>query len=357
MRSKYRETVAFAGTRNMEEEGFQLSPTLARELSRLGHIFSPIKSADVLININHNWKAIKRFNCSVSALPKYRVLIRLEPKCVYPYQYEKQLESQYDFIFTPGSIDQEKSNFIRWPYAYDENPNQSTAIPRELKLIVDNNFSRGLYSKIEWEGRPIFCSLIAANKVSSDGSGNYEYRRRVVKSIVDNDFKTYGAFWNYNLFLRLKNVAALIKFNYQASRKFDLSPLSEGILTRYPKTNGTVRNKHSIVEQSKFSLIVENSNDYVSEKFFDALVGGSIPIYMGPNLIPLGIPQSIFFQAPENPTNLLRFLKELDPKEIEERILAIRNFVQSPGFFEWDVNKVYRLIASELGTKLGVKNG
>jgi hypothetical protein len=174
---------------------------------------------------------------------------------------------------------------------------------------------------------------------------------------VDSDFKTYGALWNYNLFLRIKNVAALIKFNYQASRKFNLSPLSGGILTHYPRTSGTVRNKHYIVEKSKFSLIVENSSDYVSEKFFDALVGGSIPIYLGANLSPLGIPQAIFFQAPENPAILLKFLRELDPKEIEERILAIRNFVQSPDFFEWDVNKVYRLIASELETKLGVKNG
>ena len=356
MRSKQVARFTFTGTRKMEDEGFYLSPIFGRELGALGHSYSPLNSANLLININHNWKALKLFNCSDSIFPKYRVLLRLEPKCVYPYQYESQLESQYDLIYTPGSINHEKGIFIRWPYAYEENPNQSTTIPVDLKLIVDKNFSRGLYSQSEWNSRPIFCSLIAANKVSSDGSGNYGYRRGVVKSVIHEDFKTYGALWDYNLFLRLKNVIALIKFNYQASRRFDFRPLCGALLTRYLGTNGTIRNKHSIIEHSKFSLIVENSNDYVSEKIFDALIGGSIPIYLGPNLIPLGIPGNVYFQAPTDPADLLRFLKDLDRTEIEERVHSIRRFIQSPDFFEWEANKVYKLIVKDLNSKLGVKN-
>ena len=353
MRSEQVASFTFTGTRNMQDEGFHLSPILGRELCTLGHRVSPINSADVLININHNWKAMERFNCSKSPSPKYRVLLRLEPKCVYPFQYDDALESQYDFIYTPGSIDQKNGGFVRWPYAYEENPNQSNNISTELIDILEKNFSRGVYSQSQWNSRPIFCSLIAANKVSSDGSGNYGYRRSVVKFFANKDLKTYGALWNYNLYLRIKNVIALIKFNYQASGKFDFSPLSGAIFTRYLGTNGTIRNKHSITEQTKFSLVVENSNDYVSEKFFDALIGGSIPVYLGPNLTQLGIPENIYFQAPKNPVNLLKFLKELDAIEIEERVHSIGNFVQSPDFNLWDANNVYQLIAKDLHAKLG----
>lgn len=41
--------------------------------------------------------------------------------------------------------------------------------------------------------------------------------------------------------------------------------------------------KISVIRHYKFTLAFENSNveDYISEKFFDALVAGSVPVHLG----------------------------------------------------------------------------
>jgi len=66
--------------------------------------------------------------------------------------------------------------------------------------------------------------------------------------------------------------------------------------------------KMNIIRKYKFTLAFENSNyrDYVTEKFFQPLVEGSVPIYMGaPN---------IDYFAPEN--SYIDIRKYKDPKEL-----------------------------------------
>ena len=50
----------------------------------------------------------------------------------------------------------------------------------------------------------------------------------------------------------------------------------------------------------RLCLVIENWPYYVSEKLFDALFAGCIPVYVGPSLINFGIPPGLVFEAEPN---------------------------------------------------------
>jgi hypothetical protein len=53
---------------------------------------------------------------------------------------------------------------------------------------------------------------------------------------------------------------------------------------KYPEYIGRVDDKFNAFSKYKYALIIENEADYVSEKLFDAIAAGCVPIYVGPNL-------------------------------------------------------------------------
>jgi hypothetical protein len=86
-------------------------------------------TSDLYISINHNKKLLKAFtNASISKRP--RILIRLEPYCVYPKQYSHKIEALYDLIITPGSVEDFKKgkDFIGFPHSIQPNPSQPSLI-------------------------------------------------------------------------------------------------------------------------------------------------------------------------------------------------------------------------------------
>jgi hypothetical protein len=47
----------------------------------------------------------------------------------------------------------------------------------------------------------------------------------------------------------------------------------------------------------KVAVVIENSQEYMSEKFFDSLFARCIPVYVGAELEPFGIPDSLYVKA------------------------------------------------------------
>jgi hypothetical protein len=60
---------------------------------------------------------------------------------------------------------------------------------------------------------------------------------------------------------------------------------------------GPAVSKKVAMEEFKVAVVIENSQEYMSEKLFDALVGGCIPVYVGPNLGIFGIPPTLYVRA------------------------------------------------------------
>ena len=50
-----------------------------------------------------------------------------------------------------------------------------------------------------------------------------------------------------------------------------------------------MENKWSVLRNYRYCIVIENSSDFVSEKLFDAVSMGCLPLYVGPNLENFGI--------------------------------------------------------------------
>ena len=84
----------------------------------------------------------------------------------------------------------------------------------------------------------------------------------------------------------------------------------------------------AVIGRYKFTLVFENSiaRDYVSDKLFDALAAGSVPVYRGaPNVAELAPAEHCFIDAAafRGPTDLAAYLNWLDTHDAEyEQYLA-----------------------------------
>ncbi len=98
--------------------------------------------------------------------------------------------------------------------------------------------------------------------------------------------------------------------------------------------------KLEVLARYKFTLAFENSirRDYVTEKFFDALVAGSVPVYLGaPNIDEFGPGEHCFIDASKfrDPRALADYLLHLASNESEyQAYLAWKDAPFAPAFLE-----------------------
>lgn len=89
--------------------------------------------------------------------------------------------------------------------------------------------------------------------------------------------------------------------NFSASNPFfDLYGKFSKLATAITSYRGQCLFKWKTVSRYKYSLVIENSTDdyYISEKIFDALICGSMPIYHGSDKIFEVIPKEWFYYLP-----------------------------------------------------------
>jgi len=171
------------------------------------------------------------------------------------------------------------------------------------------------------ELRKIFLSAISHNKITFNDGELYLFRYELFNWLGINqsdDFELYGGGWNgdpeyvgenpYNI----KNIILYKNFTKKYKKMNGIKYIYKGV----------VDNKNKILEKSKFSLCIENSGNsygYLTEKFFDCLKAGSIPVYLGaPNIRDL-VPENIFIDIRKfnyNFNSLYKYLREIDSKSM-----------------------------------------
>ena len=83
--------------------------------------------------------------------------------------------------------------------------------------------------------------------------------------------------------------------------RFDLFGKFSKLSAAIPSYRGQCIFKWKTVSQYKYSLVIENSTEdyYISEKIFDALICGSMPIYFGSDKIFEVLPREWFYYLPK----------------------------------------------------------
>lgn len=319
--------------------------------SRYGFVFAKIQNADCLICINHSRKHLNLF-LKLNRNKENTVLIRTEPIAVLPAQYTKQIENRYGLVITVGRKETNRGKFydVSHPYSYLPNPNFQMTRGKDLRKILESKDFNELFNAQNWVKRPLTLSLIASNKVSSTSKSNYRLRRDLAKRARPSLLKVYGSLWGAGLREKLKHRLSVFIFSFRTGYFPNFVTIYGKYFQSYPCFVDQIADKHQIVKQSKFSLIIENSNDYISEKLFDALINGSIPLYYGPNLEKMGLPgKLIAIEFDGTVKGLEKQIMSISNKDIFLYLKSIKNFLNSSSFFDtWSAEIVYDKISERI---------
>jgi hypothetical protein len=344
--------LGIAGTSNPKIRGRDAYPDLAIRFEEMGYEIADNNDVDALLNINHNWNSISEVKASTRNPDPLCFLLRVEPSSVYPSQYTSEIESGYDFILDPGGTRNPDKIFLRWPYSYQQNPCLPKAVSPSLNVVIEKNFKEGVFDYERWSKRPIAISMVAANKISPNGTGNYSLRRVFANYECAGALQVYGSLWTSPFYEKFKYRLAVLKFAVQSKSEFSLLEIFSGIGKKFKNVIGPITDKHSIILNSKFSLVIENSDNYVSEKLLDALVGGSIPIYFGTDLLPAGIPEDLVVRSDAVSPDFLNVVNGMNAEDIEKRLYDILTFLRGVEFSLWEADKVHEEICTIIDRRI-----
>lgn len=286
---------------------------------------------DAIIAINHNSKSLRKALVSFGRKDPC-VLIRTEPDSVFPAQYTQRVEGKYNFVFTIGRPKVESDKFLNFPHPYwiEENPNTPNYAGLDKKGLFINVENFRLE---DWLKRSIFVSLVAANKVSSTKTNNYKLRRDMATTAKLGSLEVFGGLWRDKFITKAKHRLGVLLHAIRNRTVPNFSSIWGGLFIVTSNYKGSPANKQDIISKSKYSLVIENSNSYVSEKIFDAMVGGSIPIYFGPQLSLFGIDEKdLLIRHDGNFEDLHSMLKNISIEEVSRRLSTIHSFLVSKYF-------------------------
>lgn len=109
---------------------------------------------------------------------------------------------------------------------------------------------------------------------------------------------------------------------------------------RYPSYRGPVRDKWEVLPYYKYSLCYENVRDepgYLTEKLFDSLRCGCVPIYWGAPNVADYVDEEAFIDRRKfkDDSELAAFLLSTTASEYARRQDAIEAYLRSPRFAQF----------------------
>jgi hypothetical protein len=207
---------------------------------------------------------------SARTVPRY--LLALENPNINPLNASAEYCAQFDRVFSWDprlfQLQQLEPILIPHPMVYGEMPGPTQ--------------------------RDIFSCLINANKAFKSVQATDLYLERLqtirwYEKHAPGHFSLYGLGWDkstpaFTLPGRLRRAGERLK-----SRLFGMAP--------FPSYRGPVPDKAAVLQRARFSYCYENSRDlsnYITEKIFDSLVNGCVPVYWGADNVLEYLPADCF---------------------------------------------------------------
>jgi len=218
----------------------------------------------------------------VEKYPKEKLILFLwEPPSVLPQNYDPQYHKHFSKIYTWNDALVDNKKYFKFYYP-------------AMHPMIEN--------PIAFESKKL-CTMVCCNKSSTHPDELYGERREVIKfyeSLHPTEFDLYGAGWPHWL------------------------KVYKGLITL----------KVNKINHYKFSYTYENIKGvpgYITEKIFECLNAGSIPIYMGASNITTYIPQNCFIARDDFASNeqLYDFMKNMTKEQYQQYIDNIRAYTNS----------------------------
>jgi len=216
------------------------------------------------------------------------VLFTGEPPTIIPENWDKRAHRLFPVIFTWNDRLVDGKKFYKFHIPQTSLFHKINEIPFSNRKFLVN---------------------ISSNKFSKHPRELYSVRRNTIRYFEKNhpnDFDLYGFGWD------------------------------DGE-DSYPSYRGTVKNKWDVYPRYRFGVCYENILDepgYITEKIFDCMRAGVIPIYLGASNIKDYVDEDAFIDRRKFPSDsdLAEFLFSINENVFNGYMEAIRNYLASERF-------------------------
>jgi hypothetical protein len=314
------------------------------------------------VSLDHEESSYQKFILG-GGKPKNAILVRLETNTVFPGQYSPRIESKYGFVLTFGANSKLRNSTpaLGHPYVHSKIPTFRTRDEENRSSIFESRISANVFKIEKWKNRATLISYIGGNKIGLNSTGNYNYRRKLVRTLIPKGLKVYGPYWNDGFWVKFYNRSTTFLHGLRSHQIPNFFHIYGDLFNKYPGAMGRVAEKDVVLLDSKFTLVIENSNDILTEKLFDALLAGSIPIFFGPDLSDYGLPDNISIELRGNERDILTRITEMPDNEVDEYLNNIIAFLNDQSQFgKWvaeyvfqeTARLIYQYIVRESGNEL-----
>lgn len=182
---------------------------------------------------------------------------------------------------------------------------------------------------IDRQAKTKFCVTVASQKYSGHPKELYSERVRAIRWFEaehPGEFDLYGTSWD-----RLYFSGGLSRLNLLLQKCYSTFP-KLGKAQRFPSWRGTVTSKNAVMRQYRFAIAYENAvfPGYLTEKIFDALFAGCIPVYMGDPEVSKYVPAETFIDLRnfKGYPEVYKYMKGMSESEYQQYLAAIETFVR-----------------------------
>lgn len=282
-----------------------------------------LEDADALVLIDMDINLLKYAHRSaVGKLPI--IFVRSEPIVVWPPNYNSKAISLTSKLIDIGRHGVLSHADIPYPQKWHQN--------LEFREFVSTRSEE--------------VALINGNKLSFIKGEMYSCRRECIFNIPN--LVLYGTGWDVSFMRKLLIFVAEFRLAIM-NRMWPRLSNSRSWLRKPTNWKGAPKSKLETLSRYKYTLVIENSMDALTEKLFDALFARCIPVYVGPAVDKFEIPESLVVQVEPNLTSIKKGIEIAKAMDYEEWKTRVNTWLlQNTVFDKWNAENAYDLIASEV---------
>ena len=274
--------------KSLEDRGYSVKFTM--DGANLTDFAGLIAFNDVNQNLLHNILSYDKSKC---------LLFLFEPPVVMPSLHNQSFAQWFGKVFV--MFDGYVNTLYKFYY------------PQPRKCMIDG---------IPTFARKKFCVMINGNKDFYSSNALYAERRKVIQFFqakLSEDFDLYGPDWH-----------------------------------GYASWRGSVKSKWETLKNYKFCICYENMGNqlgFITEKIFDCLVAGCVPVYLGASNITDYVPAACFIDRRNftSDEELYAFLKNISEKRYKQYLDNITQYFKSPQAHLFSIDNFINTIAQGLG--------
>jgi hypothetical protein len=299
-----------------------LPQSLVTELERLGGdkltLVSDISDSDVHISIDPRLR---------SRNDNKTIAIYSEPRSIRPDLYKKSRRKNFLGEIANSPERATKLGLVNW-------------IPLPTLSIKAGVWPT---SRI-----PRSC-MVVGHKFSASKDSNYALRRKVIKldEGKDNKIDVYGVDWLDPLWLQAQRRIHAARVQLKDVAKFSIRELTSEYFLAPCNYKGVMKSDLSTISKYETAVIIENESDYISEKVWNCLAWGTVPIYVGPKLNDFALLKSLVIEVEPDPQTITKLVSKVSAKEIgkkRERIRKLRDEITIERECEQAATRLIQLI-------------